>query len=1299
MPIDPQRVRDIFLAAAELPAADRPAHLTEACGGDADLRAAVERLLAAHIDPASVLESPAANPLPTTGPHTPQADTGTILAGRYKLLEPIGEGGMGEVWVAQQTEPVKRTVAVKLIKHGSDSKTVLARFDAERQALALMDHPNIARVLDAGATPDGRPFFVMELVKGTSITQFCDAHRLNPRERLELFVPVCNAIQHAHQKGVIHRDIKPSNVLVALYDDRPIPKVIDFGVAKAIGQPLTENTLHTGFGTVIGTPQYMSPEQATFNNLDVDTRSDLYSLGVLLYELLVGSTPFTKKDLDRAGVLEMLRVVREVEPPRPSTKLSTADALPSLAANRSTEPRKLTGMLRNELDWIVMKALEKDRTRRYETANGFAADVLRYLADEVVEARPPSAGYRLRKLVRRHKGRVIAASLILLAILAGMTGTIFGLIEAKKQEQEATKQEGLARTEAEEKEAERAKAVAAGNDLRIANSALMRSQEEVLKSNDLLLTSVARSPLRPLGAHVKPEQPFPSLIVQEIEPLWELASSNDERLRIRFVELALLEPVTTRRLMDRSAFVFQAAVGLNVARRRRIEELLGQRLQAKELSLEEQEDAALCLAHLGVLDRLQAARTAATLTQAMTRTTNSLDLATLARGLSAVAARMDPKDAAQVCEQAASSLTQAMNNTTDTITLVSLAQGLLAMTARLDSKDAAKAASTIALAMTKVTNPFYSEILARVLSEVAARMDPKDASEAATTLTLVMTKATHSFDLATLARGLSVVAARMDSKDAAQVCGQAATTLTLAITNTTDAIALRPLREGLSAVAARMDPKDLTMAMTKTTDANVRMALANGLSALAARMDPKDAAEAVTTLTLAMTETTNANVWWGLVGGLWAVLARIDPKDAAQVCGQAATILTQAMTKTTAWNALRPLARGLSAVAVQMDPKDAATILTQAMTKTTDPVFLRLLAEGLSAVAARMDPKDAATTLTQSMTNTTDSFALRTLARGLSAVAARMDPMNAAQVCGQAAITLTQAMTKTTDPGFLQLLAEGLSAVAARMDPKDAVQVCGQAAITLTLAMTKVKAFNSLGPLARGLVAVAGRMDPKDAATTLALAMSKTEDQTALVPLAQGLSAVAVQMDLKEAAEATTTLAQAITRATNPAALVPLAQGLSAVTTRKDPKEAAQLCGQAVAALTQAMTTSGMHSLNLLKPCLSAVLTRESAMTTHNRPQGVTTLVAVLGSPGLSFTALGSAKSIIEPSPPPLSAQTLVDVLKHPFCVGEARRLVLEQLSRHYYRPFTDQWEFVQYVTDNQLPLDLTTPPVRPLQP
>ncbi len=324
-------------------------------------------------------------------------------------------------------------VAVKLIKAGMDSRQVIARFEAERQALALMDHPNIARVLDGGTSSAGRPYFVMDLVKGVPITRYCDEHHLTPRQRLELFIPVCQAVQHAHQKGIIHRDLKPSNVLVALYDGKPVPKIIDFGVAKAAGQQLTDKTLVTGFGAIVGTLEYMSPEQAEVNQLDIDTRSDIYSLGVVLYELLTGSPPFSQKALTQAGMLEMLRVIREQEPSKPSTKLSTAEGLPTLAANRGTEPAKLTKLLRGELDWIAMKALEKDRGRRYQTAIGFATDVQRYLAGEPVLAVPASHWYRLRKVVRRHRGPVVAAGLLVLALVGGVAGTTWGLLRAVEE--------------------------------------------------------------------------------------------------------------------------------------------------------------------------------------------------------------------------------------------------------------------------------------------------------------------------------------------------------------------------------------------------------------------------------------------------------------------------------------------------------------------------------------------------------------------------------------------------------------------------------------------------------------------------------------------------------------------------------------------------------------------------------------------------------------------------------------------------------------------------------------------------
>jgi tetratricopeptide (TPR) repeat protein len=341
-----------------------------------------------------------------------------------------------------------------------DSKQVIARFEAERQALALMDHPNIAKVLDGGATPDGRPFFVIELVNGTPITTYCDEKKLSVRERLALFSDVCLAVQHAHQKGIIHRDIKPSNVLVAPYDGRPVVKVIDFGVAKATGQKLTEATLHTGFGSVVGTPEYMSPEQAEVNNQDVDTRSDIYSLGVLLYELLTGSTPLTRERVNEAAFLEVLRVIREEEPPKPSTRLSGTEELPSISAQRQCEPARLTKVMRGELDWIVMKALEKDRNRRYETANSLAMDVQRYLADEPVQAHPLSAAYRLRKFAQRHKGPVLASSLVLLMMVVAIIGTTWGFFRAERQRliAEENEQKANGAAEAEKQERQRAQA-------------------------------------------------------------------------------------------------------------------------------------------------------------------------------------------------------------------------------------------------------------------------------------------------------------------------------------------------------------------------------------------------------------------------------------------------------------------------------------------------------------------------------------------------------------------------------------------------------------------------------------------------------------------------------------------------------------------------------------------------------------------------------------------------------------------------------------------------------------------------
>jgi serine/threonine protein kinase len=429
-----EKLEAIFEAAVtRYPDSERTDYLEREC--PPELRQEIEALLAAHDNPDSLFadDTPRREAAPSEVP-------GTVI-GPYQLLEPLGEGGFGTVWLAEQSEPVRRQVALKIIKLGMDTKQVVARFEVERQALALMDHPNIARVLDAGVTDNGRPYFVMELVHGISITRFCDANKLATAERLDLFIKVCHAVQHAHQKGIIHRDLKPSNVLVTLHDGVPLPKVIDFGVAKAINQKLTEQTLFTQFSTMIGTPAYMSPEQAEMSGLDVDTRSDIYSLGVLLYELLTGTTPFSEERLRSVACREMQRIIAEEEPERPSTRLKRKSAM---ADQAKSQILNLKSKIENDLDWIVMKCLEKDRTRRYDTANGLAADLKRHLNNEPVTACPPGAAYRFGKFVRRYKFAFAAGSAVAAALIAGLAMALLALARERAANERAEQQRRLA---------------------------------------------------------------------------------------------------------------------------------------------------------------------------------------------------------------------------------------------------------------------------------------------------------------------------------------------------------------------------------------------------------------------------------------------------------------------------------------------------------------------------------------------------------------------------------------------------------------------------------------------------------------------------------------------------------------------------------------------------------------------------------------------------------------------------------------------------------------------------------------
>jgi eukaryotic-like serine/threonine-protein kinase len=511
--LDSARVKEIFEHAIDFASnEDRQGYVEGVCDGDAELQARVQTLLRVHFagDDGFLPDKPRQPLINSTPTGEMEGKAGTVI-GRYKLLQEIGEGGCGVVWMAEQAEPVRRRVALKVIKLGMDTKSVIARFEAERQALAMMDHPNIAKVLDAGSTDSGRPYFVMELVRGIRLTKYCDQHKLPVPERLDLFIKVCQAIQHAHQKGVIHRDIKPSNILVTLHDGVPVPKVIDFGIAKATDQRLTDKTLFTRFDSFIGTPAYMSPEQAEMSGLDIDTRTDIYSLGVLLYELLTGVTPFDAQTLAKLGLDELRRIIREDEPKRPSTRLTGMDLTVATALLKHRQERlpALAALVQGDLDWIVMKCLEKDRTRRYETANGLVADLKRHLNNEAIVARPASAGYRLQKAVRRHKLVFAAAAAVMVTLVAGLVIASWQAVRATNAEHVARRLELMQRAQSEQARQDRDRALRAENAARSAETAT-RSELE----NARAALAFIRDDL--LGQASPDRQPDPNLTVRAL---------------------------------------------------------------------------------------------------------------------------------------------------------------------------------------------------------------------------------------------------------------------------------------------------------------------------------------------------------------------------------------------------------------------------------------------------------------------------------------------------------------------------------------------------------------------------------------------------------------------------------------------------------------------------------------------------------------------------------------------------------------------------------------------------------------
>jgi Protein kinase domain len=1119
--------------------------------------------------------------------------------GGYTILAELGRGGMGVVYKAKHLQ-LGRVVALKMILSGAHARpTDLARFQTEAEAIARLQHPNIVQVHEVGEH-EGKPFFSLEFCAGGSLDQKLKGTPLPPVDAARLLETLARAMQAAHEKNVIHRDLKPANVLLA---ENGTPKITDFGLAKKL-----DDAGQTVSGAIMGTPSYMAPEQAGGKTRELGPACDVYALGAILYELLTGRPPFKA-----ATAMETVKQVVSDEPVPPS---------------------QLQPKTPRDVETICLKCLHKEPGKRYATAANLAEDLRRFQVGEPIKARPVGGMERTVKWVRRNPA-LAAVGLVL--FVATTVSAYFAADASQQTTQARIDKEAANRT---------------GRELEKSNAELLQSQEGLRKSNDLLVTSTARGLMRLLGTQVQLNGTLPPLSDPEIDALWQLASSEDERLGVRFVEQALRGPVTTRQLKDRARYALHAAVRLDSARRTRVEELLGKCLGAEGITPGQREHVALVLAHFEIEDSALAGRVGQVLTEAMTRTTNPYALEELAQGLSGVAGRMEPKEAATVCGRAVVSISLAMTRTT--------------------KSDAAW------------------RQLPQGLSALAARIEPKEAAEAAASLTMAMTKTTNLDALEALARSLSALAARMKPKEAAAVCGRATASLRLAVTKTTDSNALRHLAEGLSALAARMEPKEaaesaasIQLAMSKTTEQYAWHFMVPGLSALAARMEPKEAAESAASIQLAMSQlamskTTDLYALHFMAEGLSALAARMEPKEATAVCGQAAASIRLTMSKTTDPIALLLLARGLPALAARIEPKEAAesaAFIQLAMSKTTEPGALGQLAEGLSALAARMEPKEAtavcgqaAASIRLAVTKTTDANALGYLARGLSALAARMEPKEAAE----SAASIQLAMSKTTDPYALYVLAEGLSALAARMEPKEATAVCGQAAASIRLTMTKTTDPSALHVLAEGLSALAARMEPKEAAAVC------------------GQAAASIRLTMT------------MTKTTDPFArfaLQYLAQGLLALAARVESKEAAASREQAATAICLAMSskTTVPDASQRQAQMLSMVLLREDSSRLKQRGQGVAGVIGPLSSRPESILVAGVLlQPALEPLPPPLPAQTLVDLLKHPFYVGEAQRVVLDQLARHYNHSFGDQWDFVRFAREQNLDLDLTSPPRRP---
>ncbi len=965
----------------------------------------------------------------------------------YEIVRELGRGGMGVVYLARQTR-LNRLVALKMILAGGLApRDQPGRFRTEAEAVARLQHPNIVQVFEIGEH-DSKPFFSLEFCAGGSLDRKLNGTPLPPLQAAQLVETLARAMHAAHQAQVIHRDLKPANVLL-LADGTP--KITDFGLARKM-----DEARQTQSGAVMGTPSYMAPEQAGGKTRELGPATDIYALGAILYELLTGRPPFKA-----ATIMDTLHQVLTEEP---------------------VPPRQLQSQTPRDLETICLKCLHKEPGKRYPTAEELAEDLRRFQAGEVIAARPAGRLERGWRWCQRNPTLAGALAAVLLTFAAATTvSTVLAML--------ANQARGQIEKETADARRQRSAADADRDELKTVNTDLIQSRDALQKSNDRLLTTLARGLVRSLELQDQPQELPSPLSDREIAALWKLACPAEEELPVRFVEEALHGPVSTKQLKGRAPYALQAAVGLDAARRRQVEQVLWEKLQGNEMDPEQQCDLALILAHLGGLDPNRAGKVALVLTQKLRRATDPQATRELTKGLATVVTRMEPEEAAVVCGQAATILSQSLSKTANT------------------------------------NYAWFWE-----------KNGPQD--------------------LQVLAEGLAAVSVRLEPKEAANVCGQAATLISQTMRKKSfTANQIWPLAKGLAAMTARMEPGEATAicAQAATT--------ISGTQRISKKPDPR---------------------WYweeDWVGKSLAVVAnRMEPKEAAAIGSQVAATLSQTMSQTPDPRAFNSLVQTLAAVAASMNPKEADAVCGQA--------------------AAR---------ISQTMNQATDAGHLRSLAVGLLAVANGMEPKEAAAVCRQAAANLSQSMSKIGNPGQLQDLKEGLSAIAAGRDPKEAAE----ATVNLGRSMTKTADRGALGFLAQSL-AVAGRMEPREAAAIFAQTMSQTKDPQAWRELSQQLS---------------------------------------------------------------------------------ALLSYQARITFRDRCLAVASTVAGLSGPGPVYLAVAWQQPAFEPLSSPLPPPMLVELLKHPFCVGSSRRLVLEQLSRHYGRPFIDQWDFVRFAQEHKFGLDFTQPP------